>query len=70
MVLATLSHVAWDFLDKIFPQRWIGRRGPVEWPAKSPNFPQADFWLWDYVKDSVCGKKLDTIASLKLFIEE
>ena len=64
------SHVAKDFLDEIFSQRWIGCRGPVEWRARSPDLTPPDFWLWSYVKNSVYGKKPDTIASLKLFIEE
>jgi len=63
------SHVARDFLDEIFPQRWIGRRGPVEWPARSPDLTPPDFWLWGYVKDSVYSKKPDTIASLKLLLK-
>ena len=24
-------------LDKHFAGRWIGRRGPTEWPPRSPN---------------------------------
>ena len=64
------SHVARGYLDEIFPQRWIGRRGPVEWPARSPDLTPPDFWLWGYVKDNVYGRKPDTMASLKLMIEE
>jgi hypothetical protein len=26
-----------DFLDRKFPNRWIGRRGPIDWPARSPD---------------------------------
>ena len=44
------SHVARGFLDEIFPQLWIGRRGPVEWPARSPDLTPSDFWPWGYVK--------------------
>lgn len=25
--------VARKYLDEIFPSRWIGRRGQIEWPA-------------------------------------
>lgn len=64
------SLVARGYLDEIFPQRWIGRRGPVEWPARSPDLTPPDFWLWGYVKDNVYGRKPDTMASLKLMIEE
>ncbi|MVN24218.1 hypothetical protein GO639_03455, partial [Staphylococcus aureus] len=26
-----------NYLDTTFPGRWIGRRGPTEWPARSPE---------------------------------
>ena len=38
---------AW--LDVNFENRWIGRRGPIEWPARSPDLTVADFFLWGYV---------------------
>jgi hypothetical protein len=28
-----------DFLDRTFPQRWIGRDGPNRWPPRSPDIP-------------------------------
>ena len=31
---------AW--LDEIFPNRWIGRRGPVEWVPRSPDLTPLD----------------------------
>ena len=31
------------FRDEQLPNRWIGRRGPVEWPQRSPNLTQMDF---------------------------
>ena len=27
--------------------RWIGRRGPMDWPARSPP---CDYWLWPHLK--------------------
>lgn len=32
------------FLDETFPNRWIGRRGPIEWPARSPDLTPMDFF--------------------------
>ena len=29
------ASVVRDFLDEKFLGRWIGRRGPIEWPARS-----------------------------------
>ncbi|CAH0547571.1 unnamed protein product [Brassicogethes aeneus] len=33
------------FLDTCFPERWIGRRGPIEWPARSPDQTPLDYFL-------------------------
>ena len=41
---------AW--LDVNFENRWIGRRGPIEWPARSPDLTVADFFLWGYVNSN------------------
>jgi len=34
------------FLNQRFPNRWIGRDGPVLWPSKSPDLNPLDFFLW------------------------
>lgn len=34
-------------LDMRYPERWIGRRGPVEWPARSPDLNPLDFFCGD-----------------------
>lgn len=47
------SILARQWLDQHFPQRWIGRRGPKEWPPRSPDLTILDFWLWSYIKDRV-----------------
>lgn len=41
-----------EFLDNAFPERWIGigRRGPIEWLARSPDLAPLDFFLWGYLK--------------------
>jgi hypothetical protein len=33
------------YLDEVFPNRWIGRRGHIEWPARAPDFTPLDFFL-------------------------
>ena len=48
------AHYALDvraWLDSKFPNRWIGRRGPVEWPPRSPDLTPCNFFLWGYLKD-------------------
>ena len=37
-------------LNRVFPGRWIGRGGPVAWPARSPDLNPCDFWLWGHLK--------------------
>ena len=40
-------------VENTFPNRWIGRGGPVKWPARSPDFSPLDFFLWGKLKDIV-----------------
>lgn len=54
-----------QWLDSTFPGRWLGRRGPIEWPARSPDLSPPDFFLWGVLKDRVFAQKPRTIASLK-----
>lgn len=42
-----------QFLDDNFTGRWIGRRGPIEWPARSPDLSPLDFFLWGHLKSKV-----------------
>ena len=54
-----------QFLDEIFPDRWIGRRGPIEWPARSPDLTPTDFFLWGFIKDRVYATKHENLEELK-----
>lgn len=33
--------------------RWIGRRGPIIWPARLPNITVLDFWWLDGYKNEI-----------------
>ncbi|XP_024869057.1 uncharacterized protein LOC112452865, partial [Temnothorax curvispinosus] len=35
-----------QFLTDTFPNRWIGRRGEIEWPPRSPDLSPLDYFLW------------------------
>lgn len=59
-----------DWLNEKFPGRWIGRRGPFDWPARSPDLTPCDFFLWGYLKDIVFRNPPDTIEELQEKIEE
>ncbi|UYV79606.1 hypothetical protein LAZ67_18000015 [Cordylochernes scorpioides] len=45
------------YLDKNLSGQWIGRRGPIEFPARSPDLTPLDFFLWGTVKDGVYKRK-------------
>lgn len=40
------SRMVTDYLNQTFPNSWIGTRGPVAWPARSPDLNPLDFYLW------------------------
>ena len=33
------------YLDQLFRDRWIGRKGSIEWPARSPDLTPLDYFL-------------------------
>ena len=37
--------VARQFLNRHFANKWIGRGGPIAWPARSPDLNPLDFHL-------------------------
>lgn len=59
------SRIVRDYLNNIFPNRWIGRRGVIEWPARSPDLTPLDFYLWGYLKSKVYFNKPENIEQLK-----
>lgn len=36
-----------QYLDQRFPRNWIGRRGSIEWPPRSPDLSPLDFFCGD-----------------------
>ena len=53
-----------DFLDQTFPGKWIGRRGPMEWPARSPDLAPLDFYFWGKIKDRVYSPRQPELQGL------
>ncbi|XP_070519716.1 uncharacterized protein [Cardiocondyla obscurior] len=37
-------------LDNQFADRWIGRGGPIAWPARSPDLNVLDYFIWGHIK--------------------
>lgn len=54
-----------DFLNREYGSRWIGRGGPVQWPARSPDLTPLDFYLWGHVKDLVYQTEPTSETDLK-----
>lgn len=57
-----------EYLNTVFPGQWIGRRGPIEWPARSPDLTPLDFFLWGYLKSKVYKEKPQNLEDLKFKI--
>ena len=59
-----------QWLDRVFELRWIGRRGPIEWPARSPDMTPLDFYLWGHLKQLVYARHPRTVEDIKDFIRD
>lgn len=53
-----------QYLNNVFPRRWIGRRGAVEWPARSPDLNPLDYFFWGYLKYLVYQTKPTDVDDL------
>lgn len=42
-----------QFLNNTYPNRRIGRKGPVAWLTQSPDFNHLDFYLGAHLKNLV-----------------
>ncbi|CAF4694672.1 unnamed protein product [Rotaria sp. Silwood2] len=62
---AHYSRIAREYLDEMFPDRWMGRRDPIEWPPRSSDLSPPDFFAWGVVKDAVYSKKSTSIDQLQ-----
>lgn len=54
-----------NYLNAVFPDRWIGRRGAIEWPARSPDLTALDYFLWGYLKEIVYKTKPQDLNELR-----
>lgn len=59
-----------EYLDLVFPNRWIGRLGPMLWPPRSPDLTPLDFFLWGFLKDKVFRTSPDTLQEMENRIME
>ncbi|EFN70920.1 Transposable element Tc3 transposase, partial [Camponotus floridanus] len=57
-------------LNNVFRTRWIGRRGSIEWPARSPDLTPLDYFLWEYLKNRVYQNKPTSVEELQQRIRQ
>ncbi|XP_031332785.1 NADH dehydrogenase [ubiquinone] iron-sulfur protein 2, mitochondrial-like [Photinus pyralis] len=62
---AHFSRVSRQTVNRLFPNRWMGRGGPFPWPARSPDLTPLDFFLWGRVKDIVYQQRPTTRENMK-----
>lgn len=46
-----------DYLNRHFPNKWIGTNGPVNWPPRSPDLSILDFFVWGYLKNMIYKRR-------------
>jgi hypothetical protein len=52
-------------LDEVYANRWIGRGGYVNWPARSPDLNPLDFCIWGYLKSLIYSRPVEDINDLR-----
>ena len=57
-------------LNATFPNRWIGRDGPICRPPRSPDPISLHFLPWGYVKDRVFATPVTDIGELRTPIRD
>ena len=64
------SHATIDLLRKTFDGRLISRNGDVNWPPRSCDLTQLDYFLWSAVTDKCYVHHPETIDHLKVNIRD
>lgn len=54
-----------QWLDAHYPGSWIGRGGPVNWPARSPDLTSMDYFVWGSIKTKVYEVPVQTLQELR-----
>ncbi|KAJ4433851.1 hypothetical protein ANN_16163 [Periplaneta americana] len=64
-MMALLTSVVRLAGNRKFPDRWIGRGGPIAWPPRSPDLNPLDFYLWGHLKSLVYSSPVPDLESLR-----
>ena len=52
-------------LDESYPDRWIDRRGVINWPASSPNLTPLDCFLQSTIKEYIYREHINNREELQ-----
>ena len=64
------SRIVKEHLDNEYGDRWIGRNGPITWPARSPDLNPLDYYVWGRAKNLVYTEEIRDLEHLKRKIDE
>jgi len=54
-----------EYLNESFPNRWLGRGGPVARPSRSSDLTPLDCYLWGHMNTLMYETKVDSRAALR-----
>lgn len=54
-----------QFLTNEYGEQWIGRKGPVPWPPRSPDLNPCNFFLWNELRRRVYENEVQSQDELK-----
>ena len=63
------SNVVREYLNQTF-NTWIGRRGTIDWPPRSPDLTPCDYSVWGIMKDNVYSHPINSKSDLRQRITE
>ena len=62
---AHFSEVARQHLTETYANQWIGRGGPQNWPARSPDLNPLDFSTWGHLQHLVYRTPVRDVEDLR-----
>jgi hypothetical protein len=62
---AHFSRQVRQFLNARFPDRWMGRGGPITWPPRCPDLNVLDYFLWGHVKALIEHRRDGTVHEVR-----
>ena len=59
------AHFVWPMPIELFPDRWTGCRGTIEWALRSSDLAPRDFFVRGFVKDAVSSTKSSSLNQVR-----